>query len=106
MENPRSSDPAAPPPPGATFVGRLLGRRGPDRAASPAPSGQPDDALSSKLDALQTQLNYLETVLEGLQDAVHRRSELDDRRNEELMRRIEPARLIQEITSDARRRGV
>jgi hypothetical protein len=62
--------------------------------------------LTSKLDVLQTQLNYVETLLEGLQDAVHRRSALEDKRNEELMRRIEPAQLAKDIANDARRRGV
>jgi hypothetical protein len=88
------------------FVGRLLRRSESAIERAPATPLEPSDALTSRLDALQTQLNYVETLLEGLQDAVHRRAALEDRRNEELMRRIEPARLAQDIASDGRRRGV
>jgi hypothetical protein len=97
------------PTPSGGLFGRLLGRR----LRAPAPQGIPpaaprelSETLSSKLDVLQTQLNYVETLLEGLQDAVHRRSALEDKRNEELMRRIEPARIARDIANDARRRGV
>ena len=93
-------------PTASGFVGRLLRRRETAAESAPAAPPEPSDALTSRLDALQTQLNYVETLLEGLQDAVHRRAALDDRRNEELMRRIEPARLAQDIATDARRRGV
>jgi len=89
-----------------SVVARLLRRRIGGRESAP-PEPPPDaDPLNSKLDAMQTQLNYVEMLLEGLQDAVHRRAELEDRRNEELRRRVEPAQLAQDIASDARRRGV
>jgi hypothetical protein len=88
------------------FVGRLLRRRESAVERAAAAPLESSDALTSRLEALQTQLNYVETLVEGLQDAVHRRAALEDRRNEELMRRIEPARLVQDIASDARRRGV
>jgi hypothetical protein len=102
MENPPSNVAPA----FAGLLGRLRRRRASAQASVSQTSREPSDALSSKLDVLQTQLNYVETLLEGLQDAVHRRSALEDKRNEELMRRIEPAQLAKDIANDARRRGV
>jgi hypothetical protein len=103
MENPPSNVV----PTSAGLLGRLLRRRaGAPQGVTAPPPREPSDLLTSKLDVLQTQLNYVETLLEGLQDAVHRRSALEDKRNEELMRRIEPARLAKDIANDARRRGV
>jgi len=46
-------------------------------------------ALDTRINALADEVRHLEAALEGLQDAVHRRSQLDDRRNDELLRRTE-----------------
>jgi len=46
-------------------------------------------ALDSRITTIEASVKHLEAVLEGLQDAVHRRSRLDDRRNDDLLRRTE-----------------
>ncbi len=43
--------------------------------------------LDARLTVIETALEHLEAALEGLQDAMHRRSQLDDQRNDELLRR-------------------
>jgi hypothetical protein len=43
--------------------------------------------LDARLTVVETALRHLEAALEGLQDAIHRRSQLDDQRNDELLRR-------------------
>jgi hypothetical protein len=43
--------------------------------------------LNARLTVVETALEHLEAALEGLQDATHRRAQLDDQRNDELMRR-------------------
>jgi hypothetical protein len=56
----------------------------------PEPSAQ-YAALDSRLRVVEAGVRHLEAALEGLQDAVHRRSQLDDQRNDELLRRTERA---------------
>ena len=54
--------------------------------SDPSASSTP---LNLRLEALEAQLRRVEAALEDLQDAVHRRSQLDDKRNDELLRRTE-----------------
>jgi hypothetical protein len=46
-----------------------------------------DATIPSRVQVLETELHRLEAALEALQDAVYRRSQLDDDRNDELLRR-------------------
>lgn len=73
--------------PGSPFRNRLQGLLGEGGNASGQPAAQ-QAALDERLGAVETAVKHLESTLEGLQDAVHRRSQLDDQRNDDLLRRM------------------
>ena len=61
-------------------------------------SSERNATVNSRLSALEVQLRHVEAALEGLQDAVHRRSQLDDKRNDILLRRTD---LAGDVSDDA-----
>ena len=58
-----------------------------DRSVGASEPSRLHTDLNARLTVVETALEHLEAALEGLQDAPHRRSQLDDQRNDELMRR-------------------
>lgn len=65
---------------------RLRGLFG-DRSVGASEPSRLHGDLNARLTVVETALEHLEAALEGLQDAMHRRSQLDDQRNDELLRR-------------------
>jgi len=65
---------------------RLRGLFGDRSVGGSEPSGLHTN-LNARLTVVETALEHLEAALEGLQDSMHRRSQLDDQRNDELLRR-------------------
>jgi hypothetical protein len=58
------------------------------------------------LDTLDARVAHLERVIEGLQDAVYRRDRLHDHELAELRRRTAPEQIAQDLSRDARERGL
>lgn len=63
-------------------------------------------APPAAIDALAARVAHLERVVEGLQDAMYRQNQLHDRDMAELRRRTEPAQIAQDLSRDARERGL
>ena len=68
----------------------------------PAPAAPPEDRLAMT----EARVEKLEAALEGLQDAVYRDAQRHERELAELRREIQPARLAQSLSQDARERGL
>jgi hypothetical protein len=77
-----------------SILGAIRGRR----ADSP-----PDE--SERLRMLRERIEHLELGLEDLQDATHRQFVQQAKRLDDLARRIDPHRLAQALSEEARRRG-
>ncbi len=80
----------------------LADRSGRSRAATGAPDGDGEADLRD----LTARVAHLEAALEGLQDAVYRQSQLWDEQAAELLRRTAPDHIAQQLSEDARRRGL
>ncbi len=76
------------PVPGSSLL-RCVWRRLSDTGGADAEHAAQHAALDARLRAVEASVAHLEPALEGLQDALYRRSQLDDERNDELLRRTE-----------------
>jgi hypothetical protein len=74
-----------------------------ERRSAP-PDSDPD--VDRRLEALAARVEHLEAALEGLQDALYRQAQREDESLAELRQRTEPGRIAQELSADARRRGL
>jgi hypothetical protein len=80
--------------------------RPPRGARAPAAPPAAIDALAARVAHLERVVEDLERVVEGLQDAMYRQNQLHDRDMAELRRRTEPAQIAQDLSRDARERGL
>jgi hypothetical protein len=62
--------------------------------------------LALRVGALDARMKHLEVSLEALQDALYRQSLREDETRADLQRRTEPGHIAQELSADARRRGL
>jgi uncharacterized coiled-coil protein SlyX len=86
----------------AAFAGRMAGAwREPEPARGPV-----DAEVERRLQAIDARMEHLEAALEGLQDALYRQAQRQDESRAELRRRTDPDRIAQELSADARRRGL
>ena len=74
-----------------------------DRRSLP-PGSDPD--IEGRLEGLDARIRHLEAALEGLQDALYRQAVREDENLAELRQRTEPGRIAQDLSADARRRGL
>jgi hypothetical protein len=77
--------------------------RRPERRSDP-PGVDPE--VERRLKALAARIEHMEAALEGLQDALYRQAVREDESVAELRQRTEPGRIAQELSADARRRGL
>jgi hypothetical protein len=90
----------------AAFAGRMAGAWR-ERHPDPEPARGPVDAeVERRLQAIDARMEHLEAALEGLQDALYRQAQRQDESRAELRRRTDPDRIAQELSADARRRGL
>jgi uncharacterized coiled-coil protein SlyX len=77
------------------------------RETDAEPSGRGlDPDIERRFAALDQRIEHLEAALEGLQDALYRQSVRADEQHAEMSERTDPGRLAQELSADARRRGL
>jgi len=62
--------------------------------------------LARQVEALAARTQHLEAALEALQDALYRQAMREDETRADLQRRTEPGHIAQELSADARRRGL
>jgi hypothetical protein len=88
------------------LLDRVVALRNPRPGAPTEPAAGPPAPSTDALSALQTRIDHLEAALEGLQDAVYRDAQRHDRELAELRRELQPGRIAQSLSGDARRRGL
>ena len=76
----------------------------PDAPESPAPDSGRDPAQGDA--ELRARVAHLEQLVQGLQDSVYRESQRQDKRLEDIERRLDPATLAAELSRNARQRGL
>lgn len=79
--------------------------RGLRGGSEPASSGSDPD-FELRLAAIDQRLKYMEDALQDLQDALYRQAVREDETRADLHKRTEPKRMAQELSADARRRGL
>lgn len=93
-------------PRAAALADRIAGAwRGLRAGPEPGPPGWAPD-LELRLAAVDARLNHVEDALEDLQDALYRQAMREDETRADLHKRTEAKRIAQELSADARRRGL